>query len=229
MVAQDLQPAAKVEGEGFRALMKYVEPGYKVPNAVHIAKVVHQKHDIGKRALKERLQTEGGSIAITLDIWTSCANDAYISLMAHFITPDWQMVSCVLATSPFPGHHTGVNIADKLKEIVSSYDLETSCLIALVHDQGSNMELAGELLEKEIICESLSCAAHRLQLCIEEGLRVNAISRAIGAARKLVGHFWHSALATNALQKRQESMGTPPRKLQQDCPTQQLLHDQKFA
>lgn len=129
------------------------------------------------------------------------------------------MVSCVLATSPFPGHHTGVTIADKLKEIVSSYDLETSRLIALVHDQGSNMELAGELLEKEINCESLSCAAHRLQLCIEEGLRVNAISRAIGAARKLVGHFRHSALATNALQKRQESMGMPPRKLQQDCPT----------
>lgn len=104
---------------------------------------------------------------------------------------------------------------------MSSYDLETSHLIALVHDQGSRMELAGELLEKEINCESLSCAAHRLQLCIEEGLRVYAFSRAIGAARisKLVGHFQHSALATNALQKRQESMGTPPRKLQQDCPT----------
>ena len=79
------------------------------------------------------------------------------------------MVSCVLATSPFPGHHTAVNIVDKLKEIVSSYDLETSRLIALVHYQGSNMKLAGELLEKEINCESLSCAAHHLQLCIEEG------------------------------------------------------------
>lgn len=98
MVAQGLRPAATVEGEGFRALMRYVEPGYKVLSAVHIAKVVHQKHDIGKRALKERLQMEGQSIAITSDIWTSCANDAYISLTAHFITTDWQMVSCVLAT-----------------------------------------------------------------------------------------------------------------------------------
>ena len=48
MVAQDLQPAATVEGEGFRALMKYIEPGYKVPSAMHITKAVHQKHDIGK-------------------------------------------------------------------------------------------------------------------------------------------------------------------------------------
>ena len=98
MVAQGLRPAATVEGEGFHSLMRYVEPGYKVPSAVHIAKVVHQKHDIGKRALNERLQMEGQSIAITSDIWTSCANDAYISLTAHFITTDRQMVSCVLAT-----------------------------------------------------------------------------------------------------------------------------------
>ena len=48
MVAQDLQPAATVEGEGFHSLMRYVEPGYKVPSAMHITKAVHQKHDIGK-------------------------------------------------------------------------------------------------------------------------------------------------------------------------------------
>ena len=54
MVAQDLRPAVMVEGDGFQALMKYVEPGYKVPSAIHIAKVVHQKHETGNQSLKKR-------------------------------------------------------------------------------------------------------------------------------------------------------------------------------
>ena len=62
-------------------------------------------------------------------------NDSYISLTAHFITHSWQMVSCILATSPFPGQHTAVNIIEKLKEIMQSYELDFSNVIALVHDQ----------------------------------------------------------------------------------------------
>ena len=191
---------------------------------MHIAKIVRQKHEAGKQRLKERLQVHATKFAVTSDIWTSCTQDAYISITAHFITTSWEMVHCVLATSPFPDHHTALNIVEKLKQIVSSYGVQVDKgrLIALVHDQGSNMQLTGEILKEEIGCESLSCAAHRLQLCIEKGLSIGAISRAIGAAKKLVGHFRHSALATSELRRRQESMGVPQKKLQQDCPMHSL-------
>ena len=36
MIVCDLRPAAIVEGSGFKALMSYVEPGYRVPAATHI-------------------------------------------------------------------------------------------------------------------------------------------------------------------------------------------------
>ena len=219
MVARDLRPAAVVEGDGFKALMKFIEPGYKAPSATHIATVIRRQYEAAKVALKQKLKEDASSLAITSDIWTSCANDTYISLTAHFISADWQMVSCVLATSPFPEQHTGINIAEKLKEIVISYDIDMKRVRALVHDQGSNMELSAAVLEENFSCESLSCAAHRLQLCIQEGLEVRAIAGAIGAAKKLVGHFRHSALATSELHKRQEGMGMPPKRLQQDCPT----------
>ena len=192
-----------VEGEAFRGLMKYVEPGYKVPSGAHITKIVRQKHEAGKQSLKECIQLEAIKFVVTSDIWISCAQDAYISITAHFITTctSWQMVSCFLATSPFPDHHTAINIVDKLKQIMSSYgvDIDKGHLTALVHvhDQGSNLQLTGEMLEEEIGCESL--------------------------------HFQHSALATCELRKRQETMGIPPKKLQQDCPTcwnSTFLHEQ---
>ena len=41
----------------------------------------------------------------------------------------------------------------------------------------------------------MNCSAHILQLCIADGFKNNmSIDRALGAARKLVGHFHHSAL-----------------------------------
>ncbi|XP_019851990.1 PREDICTED: zinc finger BED domain-containing protein 1-like [Amphimedon queenslandica] len=220
MVARDLRPAAIVKGEGFCALLNYIEPGYKIPSDTHIASVIRQKHEVGKRAMMQRLKNENAFTAFTSDIWTSCANDAYISLTAHFIDSDWQLVSCVLGSSPFPGHHTGSHIYEKLKDITHAFGFQQhSQLVALVHDAASNMVLSGEILEERLECASVCCAAHRLQLCIEDGLSVSAISRAVGAAKKLVTHFRHSALASDALKKKQLDMGKPVMKLQQDCPT----------
>ena len=146
------------------------------------------------------------------------------------------MILCVLATAPFPEHHTAVNIVDKVKQVVEEYNIDINCLLAVVHDQCSNMQLAGEMLcELSGNCQSLSCAAHCLQLCVEEGLAISSIAQAIGAAKKLVSHFRHSALAAIIeLKKRLEAMSIVPKKLQQHCVTrwnstlymiQSLLHN----
>ena len=50
-------------------------------------------------------------------------------------------------------------------------------------------------------------------------MSLTAISQALGEAKKLVTHFWHSALATAELKRRQETMSVEPKKLQQACIT----------
>ena len=68
--------------------------------------------------------------------------------------------------------------------------------------------------------ESLRCVAHTLQLCFDfQHLQFSSISRLVGAARKLVGHFKHSVLATEELKKREAQMNMTEMKLLQDCPT----------
>ena len=57
-------------------------------------------------------------MAVTTDIWTSCANDAYLSLTMHFVDSSWDMISCILATALFPEYHTVVNIVDKVKQVM---------------------------------------------------------------------------------------------------------------
>ena len=85
MVILNMRPLRVVEGTGFLQLMNYVEPSYKVPSAMHISKLIHQQHEVARRKLKDLLERNMSSISLTTDIWTSGANEAYITVSGHFI------------------------------------------------------------------------------------------------------------------------------------------------
>ena len=112
MIARDLRPAAIVEGEGFERLLSFLEPGYVLPSSVHLMDVVRWKYTMAKEKLKRILADNKTKYSLTTDIWTSFANDAYISLTTHFIDDCWQMRSYTLATYSFPEQHTGDNIVE---------------------------------------------------------------------------------------------------------------------
>ena len=217
------------------AAMKIYSHEHLTHEYFHTRKLPDLRYVNRKEIIKRYFQSEVHFLAVATDIWTSRANDAYLSLTMHFVDNSWDMISCVLAIAPFPDHHTAVNIVEKVKQVMEVCNLEINRLLAVVHDQCSNMQLAGEMLcEESGNCQSLSCSAHRLQLCVEEGLAISTISQAIGAAKKLVAHFRHSALATSELRKCQETMSITPKKLQKHCSTywnstlymiQSLLHN----
>ena len=81
------------------------------------------------------------------------------------------------------------------------------------------MEAFSQLMKEEYRWESTNCAVHHIQLCVDDGLKINTIAQFVGDSRKLVGHFRHSTVATTALADRQKRMGVPVKKLLQDCAT----------
>ena len=65
-------------------------------------------------AMKRKLQESFrlcDNLALTSDIWTSRATQAYVTVTAHYISEDWKIQSYVLCTCEKPEMHTGVNIA----------------------------------------------------------------------------------------------------------------------
>jgi len=138
------------------------------------------------------LQTEAEFFTFTTDNCTSQANDAYLPLTCKFTTSRWDvvMVTCVLATPPFPEHYAANNMVEKIHKVTEDYGLEKKNLLSVVHDQCLNMELAGDILHQETgNCQSYSCTIHHLKLCIEESLHITVISEALTVAKKLVTHF----------------------------------------
>ena len=75
------------------------------------------------------------------------------------------MASYILETVSFPGRHTGVNLIQKKKDVLSKFEIEGSKVLAIVHDQGSIIQAAGQIFENEIGMKCLHCAGHKLQLC----------------------------------------------------------------
>ena len=218
MVTVDLRPAATVEGTGFRRLINYLEPNYRVPSAVHITSCLQEHYETAKTRLIQMLQ-EPNHIALTTDIWTSVATQSYITVTAHFISSNWDLKTCLLQTANFPENHTADNIYEKLKEILSNFHVSCDKVVSVVHDQGSNMQACARLMKSEFGWESVNCAAHLIQLCVQDGLKLNTIDRLLGASRKLVTHFKHSTVATAALVDRQKSMNMAVKKLLQDVST----------
>jgi len=68
------------------------------------------------------------------------------------------------------------------------------------------MRAAVEILHDELNWQSLHFTAHCLQLCILAGFKITIIDRLLSVVKKIVTHFHHSALATQALKQKQEEM-----------------------
>lgn len=80
--------------------------------------------------------------------------------------------------------------------------------------------IAGRILWEELDWPSLVCAAHRIQNAIKTALDRKSLSHIFTRARHLVGHFKHSPLKMNQLEKKQEMLGAKVVKhVIQECPT----------
>ena len=108
-------------------------------------------------------------------------------MTGHFITPHWDLCSCVLETAGFPDHHTGPAIAIKLQEIITNFEVEPTKVVAIVHNRASNMELSLSILQEHHNIESIRCSGHCLQLCLKAALSISAIDWLLGAAHNYVG------------------------------------------
>ena len=214
MVARDLRPINIVEGDGFKNLLSYIEPGYIVPSHTHISTVCRRLYDTEKERLLKTI-TECRHVALTTDIWTSAAIQGYMTVTVHFVNESWQLCSNVLLTEEMPDRHTGQNIADRLTKAAIDWSIPTEKIAGCVHDNAANavngLELTG--------WPHFGCVGHTLQLCINSGLDIAAISQMTAAARKIIGHFKHSVVAMTGLREKQLQLEVPQHHLIQDVST----------
>jgi len=205
VIIGNMLPLSLVDNQYFHEFMSYLEPNYKVPcRQTLTARLDNMKEKIAERVADEL--KAASAIAMTTDIWTSISNDAYISVTASFIAPQWQLRTLSLANKPMEERHTQANISARLLETATAWDIQSK-ITAVVHDGAANMKETGAINK----WTDVSCAAHKLHLCVTGAMGIDKvtntiISKCVSAASRLVGHFSHSAMASAELEKRQLAM-----------------------
>ena len=87
MIVHDLRSLNTVNGAGFKALLSYLEPGYRLPSDRYFTGLIERKYVDVRESVKLRQQQETACVSITGDIWTSIATHAYLTLT------DWWKVN----------------------------------------------------------------------------------------------------------------------------------------
>lgn len=210
VVTQNSLPISFVESKSVRDLLKYAEPNYKCISAEHAKELIKLEAGDLKTKIKEQI-AKSKAVTLTTDNWTSVNNESFMAVTSSYIDENWCLQSPVLATKNLQERHTAEYLAQELKCVIEHWEISDR-VIAIVHDNASNIKGVARM-----ICDKwwdIGCAAHTLQICINHAMGIHAISnnyisRTINAASRLVGHFHHSSMATQALLKKQESMGDP--------------------
>ena len=137
MIILDIRPIRIVECPGFRDMVSVLEPGYVMPSRRTVKSMIFHLYEESKSKIINLLVTTSTFVSLTTDIWTSLANDAYISLSAHWITPTWEVKCCILETRVSWTSHRCVYI-ENITKMVSKFGIENK-VSAIIYDQASNM------------------------------------------------------------------------------------------
>ena len=199
--------------------MAFLEPGYRLPSSTHFTHLIERKYISVKQRIRNLLQEQAEFTVITTDLWTSIATESYLTVTFHYLNEEWKMKSVISGTLPLSESHTATNIVTWIKELVDESGIASDKVVAFVHDNCKDIENAGNALEEEYGWLSLGCTGHTLQLCVNSGLQIPAISRVIGAGRRLTTYFRKSEPALRALRIHQQDMRMEPHQLIQDVST----------
>ena len=174
------------------------------------AKAVEVSKDITD--IIETVKPDIQSVGFTTDLWTSRAGHSYLSLTTHFIDKSWKLHRYTPYIKPFPGRHTGVNIALKLDSMIDTLGLKKDDIsLYAVNDNAANMKLGIRLSDNLI---QYCCDIHTLQLAVDGTFReVIGMENVLKKCKALATFTHQSTVALDALEKAARDENIPFRKL----------------
>ncbi|KAM8733234.1 E3 SUMO-protein ligase ZBED1-like [Acanthopagrus schlegelii] len=213
-ICKDMRPYSVVENDGFRHLMKVAEPHYVMVSRKSLSEeVIPNIYQSVKENVKTKLQS-AERVGITSDTWTSLATESYMSVTAHFIDEEWNLVSYVLQTTEVETDHRSASLAEMLTNAIDEWELMGKDP-AIVTDNAANMVRAVEIMG----LTHVGCFAHIINLASQAGLKLPNVARLVGRVRHIAKFFHRSTTATRVLKEKQKLLQLKVHKLTIDVVT----------
>ncbi|XP_024004951.1 zinc finger BED domain-containing protein RICESLEEPER 2-like [Eutrema salsugineum] len=180
IIQHDL-PYAYVEYERVREVWRYLNADVKFISRNTAAKDVYRFYENETAKLKNELASLPGWISFTTDLWSAITHEGYMCITAHYIDRNWKLNNKILAFCALPPPHTGINLAMKLLESWEEWGIQKKVFSITVDNATSNDSMQDILKSQLVIRDDLlcggeffhvRCAAHILNLIVQDGLKV---------------------------------------------------------
>ncbi|KAJ8515669.1 hypothetical protein ONZ45_g6946 [Pleurotus djamor] len=142
------QPFDEVDKPEFRQLLEYTH--HPSPNPLHVPHRTAVRNRVMKmgeetvRNIKKMFKDLQAKVHISLDMWTSSNQYAFLCILAHYITNDEEIM---IDFRELKGDHSGENMAEAVWDTLVFYDLTTR-VMAFVMDNASNNDTMMKALER---------------------------------------------------------------------------------
>ena len=153
-------------------------------------------------------------VTFNLHLFSCFALLIYILFYYFFIVGflrEWEMKCKVRsATRANLDRHTGVNLAVEVNDTMKDFGLKIVCLPVFYN--AANVNLTGQMIngtKQRLTAFNIGCATHSLNLSIGDALKEGVdqpFQEMVAAARRLIGSFKMSSLATNGLRAKVKEM-----------------------
>ena len=225
---EEFQPFNVGESRSFKGMIEAANPKISPPDTKTLKRKLHLMKGNATERIKKFLV--GKYVSLTLDHWTSVANENYAALTLHTID-NFVLKSLTLSCLKHEGGSTADEMDDQLAVDLATWGLSEDKFVAMVTDTASNMTKLGRLVEeKYVVAVPHYCADHNLQLTTQKAYSGDIASRfdgvantegrgeedvviAVKKARDLVSHINSSPLANGKLASAQKNVSPEKRVL----------------
>jgi hypothetical protein len=129
------------------------------------------------------------SVCLTSDIWSGYAKEDYLSVVVHYVSVDWELEKRVIGFKLIDCSHSGVNIAERVEDVVSQFGLIDKVFSITLDNASSNASAMSRLIPKFVgylgpdpepldnANDNLRgllhqrCACHIINLIVKSGLK----------------------------------------------------------
>uniref|UniRef100_A0A803PEN4 BED-type domain-containing protein n=1 Tax=Cannabis sativa TaxID=3483 RepID=A0A803PEN4_CANSA len=178
MLVMDELPFSFVDRQGFKDLMRLVEPRFVVPSRRTVTRDCFNLYMKEKKRLKEYFIGKKLRVCLTTDTWTSCQNLNYMVLTSHYVDENWCLQKKILNYCVVPNHR-GETLGKGIEQCLLEWGIENiftvtvdnaaSNDVAISYLVGSVCDWGGAILQGMHM--HIRCCAHILNLVVMDGLK----------------------------------------------------------
>jgi len=194
-IIEDSQKFNIGSSESFRDMIASLNNKVTIPDRRELLSILDIKREQTVDAIKDMIQQR--SFSITVDHWTSTANDNYGAITLHYIQ-NFELRTIILSFMKHRGGCTGEELANQLMVSLGSWGLNIKKqLVAIVSDTCSNMNKFGMIVCEDHNVHHHYCADHLLHLTALKAFTTDTCVEPLKALKALV-NFINSSPQSNA-------------------------------